>query len=348
MAGPMKIVFLQWIIGLPTLEHLADVHDVQLVGHSPTDRPVEVGRSRQRRWGPGEDPDPCFKVMDINRPDSIERLRSIQADAWVIIAFGQKLGAELLAGRFAMNLHASLLPRHRGAAPIHHAILSGDRTTGLSVITIADRIDAGDVMGSCVTEIHPRETTGELHDRLAEMGPAVIEQVLQDHASGSLQLLEQDESLVTMASKLSKSMATVRFDQASTMVRNGVHGLLPWPGCTIQIGPHRVRLLRLEAIEHDAPVRAPGSITPDGIVSCDPGHVRLLEVQSPGNRPMPFQQWLHGHPIDSDTIRPLESAMELRDTLGSAGTSHGQQSSRKAARDTCRQATSICSDAGEV
>ena len=312
MAGPMKIVFLgSGSFGLPTLEHLADVHDVQLVVTQP-DRPSGRGRSLTPTpvgaWAE-ESGLPCFKVMDINRPDSIERLRSIQADAWVIIAFVQKLGAELLAGRFAMNLHASLLPRHRGAAPIHHAILSGDRTTGLSVITIADRIDAGDVMGSCVTEIHPRETTGELHDRLAEMGPAVIEQVLQDHASGSLQLLEQDESLVTMASKLSKSMATVRFDQASTMVRNGVHGLLPWPGCTIQIGPHRVRLLRLEAIEHDAPVRAPGSITPDGIVSCDPGHVRLLEVQSPGKRPMPFQQWLHGHPIDSDTIcTPLESS----------------------------------------
>ena len=308
----MKIVFLgSGAFGLPTLKHLAVTHDVKLIVTQP-DRPSGRGRSLTPTpvgaWA-DEAGLPCFKVPDVNSPDSIERLSSIQADAWVIIAFGQKLGPKLLADRFAMNLHASLLPRHRGAAPIHHAILAGDRTTGLSVITIADRIDAGDVMGGCTTEIRPEETTGELHDRLAVMGPDVIEQVLQDHRSGSLQLIEQDESQVTMASKLSKSMATVRFDQPSAMVRNGVHGLLPWPGCTILIGPHRVRLLRIETIEHDGPTRAPGSITSDGIISCHPGHVRLLEVQSPGKRPMPFQQWLHGHPIDPGMVcTPLESS----------------------------------------
>jgi methionyl-tRNA formyltransferase len=306
----MRIVFLgSGAFGLPTLKHLAAQHDVELVVTQP-DRPSGRGRTLTPTpvgaWA-DEAGLPCLRVQDVNAPDSLEHIRSIEADAWVIIAFGQKLGESLLADTFAMNLHASLLPRHRGAAPIHHAILAGDERTGLSVITIADRIDAGDVLGQCETDIRPDETTGTLHDRLATMGPELIEQVLQAQCDGSLRPVPQDDTQSTIAPKLSKDRATVHFDQDAECVRNGVHGLVPWPGCTIRIGTHRLRLLKLEVVDRDVSTRPPGSLSVDGIVACNPGHVRLLDVQSPGKRPMPFSQWLHGHQLDeTTTCLPLD------------------------------------------
>lgn len=301
----MRIVFLgSGAFGLPVLKRLSSSHEVVLVVTQP-DRPSGRGRAMTPtpigEWAEQAGV-PCMKVQDINEPDVRDRVRAFKADAWVIIAFGQKLGEPLLADIFAMNLHASLLPRHRGAAPIHHAILVGDDRTGLSVITIADRIDAGDVMGQCDTEIRSDETTGELHDRLALLGPELIEGVLASHADGSIQSIKQDESMVTIASKLSKSQATVHFDQPAVSVRNGIHGLVPWPGCTIAIGPHRLRLLRAEVVDLEESTEPAGTLAPDGTVACNPGHVRFIEVQSPGKRSMAFDEWLNGHPLDPDMI----------------------------------------------
>src|SRR5690606_11806687 len=118
-----------------------------------------------------------IKPESVNESEVLERLRSYEcagprdrSGAWVVIAFGQKLSQPLLADRFAINLHASLLPRWRGAAPINHAILAGDAATGNSVITLADRMDAGLILGQSTRTIDPQVTAGELHDRLAEDG----------------------------------------------------------------------------------------------------------------------------------------------------------------------------------
>ena len=306
----MRIVFLgSGAFGLPVLKHLSSNHEVVQVVTQP-DRPSGRGRTMTPTpvadWAEGADV-PCMKVQDINEPEIRDRVRALKADAWVIIAFGQKLGEPLLADIFAMNLHASLLPRHRGAAPIHHAILAGDARTGLSVITIADRIDAGDVLAQCDTDVRGDETTGELHDRLALLGPELIEGVLKAHADESLHPIVQDESMVTIASKLSKRQATVHFDQPATAVRNGIHGLVPWPGCTIDFGPHRLRLLRAEVVDLENSTHPAGTLTPEGTVVCTPGHIRFIEVQSPGKRPMAFDEWLNGHPPGDEMIcSPLE------------------------------------------
>ena len=141
------------------------------------------------------------------------------------------------------------------------------------------------------------------------MGPQLIEQVLQSHGDGSLVSVPQVAAEVTVAPKLSKDRATVHFDQDACSVRNGVHGLVPWPGCTVCIGSNRLRLLKVEVLDRVETTSPPGTISPDGTISCNPGHVRLLEVQSPGRRPMSFAEWLHGHPLDdASRCSPMDSA----------------------------------------
>ncbi|MCH2154198.1 MAG: methionyl-tRNA formyltransferase, partial [Phycisphaerales bacterium] len=182
----MRIVFLgSGAFGLPTLQELAEQHEVVLVVTQP-DRPSGRGRgSTPTPIGAWADEVglPLLKTPDINSTECMDHVRGIDADAWVIIAFGQKLSPQLIHDRFAMNLHASLLPAYRGAAPIHRALLAGESHTGLSVITIADRIDAGEILGQCTTEIHSYETAGDLHDRLAALGPGLVQDVLLQHAN---------------------------------------------------------------------------------------------------------------------------------------------------------------------
>lgn len=177
-------------------------------------------------------------------------------NAFVVIAFGQKLRPALLGSTFAINLHASILPRHRGAAPVNWAILSGDSTTGVTVITLAERMDAGEILAVRTTPIGPRETAGELHDRLAALGPSAVLETLAGFSSGALSPRTQDESLATRAPKLSRADAVLSFQRSAHEIRCRVNGLSPWPGCTVRVGGETVRLLRVEEIVVDGAVGA--------------------------------------------------------------------------------------------
>jgi methionyl-tRNA formyltransferase len=301
----MRIIFLgSGEFGLPSLEHLLDCHEVPLVITQP-DRPA--GRGRQQAPTPigahaGMAGIPCLKTPDANDPSVISRIDDLNPDVLVVIAFGQKLAPELLKGRLSVNLHASLLPRYRGAAPIHWAIINGDSTTGLSVITLADRIDAGDVLGMIETPIRSSETVGELHDRLAGLGPELLEQVLGEAKQGELQPVTQDEDAATHAPKLGRADGTVHFNQAAEAVRNRVHGLTPWPGCDIRFCDHQLRLLSVEVASSSDTNTNPGLLMKDGTVACQPGSIRLIRIQSPGGRPMGFEDWLRGHAVDEPGI----------------------------------------------
>src|SRR5690606_37274615 len=174
----------------------------------------------------------------VHKPERVKEMiaeiRAIPADAWVVIAYGQYMPRALLEDRLAINLHASLLPRWRGAAPINAAILAGDTETGNSVITLADRMDAGLVLGQSRRAIGPHLTAGELHDLLAADGPALMLDVLRQHAEGRLAPVEQDEAQVTIAGKLSKADGWVDFRAPEEEVCRRIHGLTPWPGVTVE------------------------------------------------------------------------------------------------------------------
>lgn len=282
--------------GLPTLRRLAEEHELALVVTQPDRR---AGRHRQLTPTPiGEFAASralvTYKPEDPNDSAAIERIHAVDADAFVVIAYGHKLSPALLDGHFAINLHASLLPKFRGAAPINWAMIANERETGVSVITLAQRMDAGEILAQRSTVIDPLETAGELHDRLSELGVEPVLQTLRAWREGTLEPVTQDDRLASCAPKLSKADGTVSFDQPAALVRARVHGLTPWPGCTVRLGEQMVKLLRVR-VEESGVEGVAGTVLDDGRIICNPGAVQILEIQPPGKRAMSWQDYVHGH-----------------------------------------------------
>lgn len=318
----MKIVFFgSGAFGLPTLGALAREHEVMMVvtqpdkpaGRDLKPTPTPIGEWAEQNLGPRAVP--VFKPEKVNEPSVVERIRAAPADAWVVIAFGQKLGAPLLAERFAINLHASLLPRWRGAAPINHAILAGDAETGNSVIALADRMDAGVVYGQSRRPIPPESTAGELHDALSADGPRLVLRVLHERSRGVERGVSQDESRVTLAGKLSKTDGWVDFGQTAEECRRRVHGLTPWPGVAVSFKGEPLKLLRVQAAPTGAEqegVHAPGAIIdPEaGLIACGPADprapaptaLRILDVQPAGKRAMMWTDFARGRRIERGEV----------------------------------------------
>lgn len=304
----MKLLFLgSGAFGLPTLRSLAERHSLLAIVSQP-DKPAGRGGSltptpiaahaQEHLAGV-----PLFKPPKINDPAVVAQLRAFHADAWVVIAYGQKLGKALLDGIFAVNLHGSLLPRWRGAAPINAAILAGDPQVGSCVITLADRMDAGLILGEQPHPADPSLSAGQLHDLLAQDGPGLIDRVLTARRSGTLSPRPQDESLVTIAPKLSKADGWLDFSQTADACRRRIHAFNPWPGVSVTFRDQPLKLLRAssEACPADGP---PGRIlSPAGEVACGQSTtLRILEVHPPNRRPMPFQDFIRGlkPPLRSD------------------------------------------------
>lgn len=300
--------------GLPTFEALALEHEIGMVVTQP-DRPAgrggRVTPTPVGEWAGGNLPGvEIVKAERVNEEDVRERIRGVRASAWVVIAFGQKLGRRLLEDRFAINLHGSLLPRWRGAAPIHHAILAGDRVTGVSVITLAERMDAGDVLGWAEMDVPASMTAGELHDALARLGPEVVLRVLSDFEAGRLSRMAQDEALVTLAPKVTRADAWVDWGHGAEECRRRIHAMSPWPGVTVALSGTKIKLLRAEPVAsgHD---ESPGTILDarGGEVACGGGTVlRLLEVQPAGGRAMTWEEFANGHRVEGGSMLTGRSA----------------------------------------
>ncbi len=319
-AGAGRVAFLgSGAFGVPTLERLARRGEVSLVVSQPA-RPAGRGREVQptpvaaaaRSLGL-----PILESADVGAAPDAERIRAA-ADELVVIAFGQKLPASLLRDRFAINLHGSILPRWRGAAPIQRAVMEGDREVGVSVIALADRMDAGEVYATASTAPGDSETAGELHDRLSLLGPDLVTGVLEAHRRGTLRGAPQDESLATRARKLSRGDAWVDLAMDATRVAARINGLAPWPGCDATIDGAPIRLLRARTVPagdgaSPAEARASpaagsaaepvGTVDALGRVRCGRGMIELLEVQSPGGRPMPMEAWRRGRPRGAEPSR---------------------------------------------
>ena len=185
------------------------------------------------------------------------------------------------------------------AAPINWAIIGGESETGVSVITLAQTMDAGEMLAQRTIEIGRTETAGELHDRMALLGPDAVGTVLDQYASNTLESITQDESLVTQAPKMAKDDGVVAFDKPAERVRCRINGLNPWPSCTMKLGDAALKLIRADADASIAHNAAPGTLLDGGCVACGEGVVQLLEVQPAGKKPMPFDAFLRGRTIES-------------------------------------------------
>ncbi|MGH7245104.1 MAG: methionyl-tRNA formyltransferase [Phycisphaerales bacterium] len=294
----LKLVFLgSGAFGLPTLRALIAHHDIALVVTQP-DRPAGRGSSLTPTPIAAEIQSsfphiPLLKPEKINLAEVRDSIRALNADAFVVIAFGQKLGRSLLDGIYAINLHGSILPRWRGAAPINAAILAGDPYVGNSVITLADKMDAGLVLATSSHPLDPSWTTADLHDVLSADGPSLVENVLRDRPEGVV----QDESLVTIAPKFAKADGWVDFTQTADECRRRIHGLNPWPGVTVQFRGHPLKLHRAKSLDHSNQQASAGALIDPGtgIVACANSSLQLLEVQPANKRPMPWPDFARGH-----------------------------------------------------
>jgi methionyl-tRNA formyltransferase len=286
--------------GVPTLEALArSGYEIVQVVTQP-DRPAGRGRSvvptpvARHALGRGL---PVLRTSDINK----EALPP--ADLMVVIAFGQKICAgQVDHPRLgSINLHASVLPKFRGAAPINWAILAGETITGNSVIRLAARMDAGTILGQTSIAIEPLETAGELHDRLALDGVGLVLKVIDELGSGNAVEAVQDETRATIAPKLSRKSAVLDFGKPAEVVARTIRGLYPWPGCRARLldaeGAElgRIRLARVRAVQGEGTRWRLGEITTTGAVQCGDEAIDVLELQPDGGKSMAMPDYRRGH-----------------------------------------------------
>lgn len=287
--------------GLPTLRALADSRHrvVQVVSQPdrPAGRGMKLTPTPVSQWA-AERGIPLLRTGDVNA----EALPP--ADVMVVIAFGQKIAEHVTKHPRlgAVNLHGSILPKFRGAAPVNWAIIAGERETGNSIIRLAPKMDAGAVLAQSRLAIGPLETAGELHDRLAADGAPLMLRVLDDLAAGTAVEREQDHSKATLAKKLSRESARLEWHGPAREAARRIRGMYPWPGCRARLmdGEREVARLTLVRATHDDrgedyPAKA-GEILPDGTVACDVGRLVVVELQPEGKRPMPLEAFRNGHP----------------------------------------------------
>ncbi len=254
---------------------------------------------------------PVFQPQHIRR-DGLTDLQKLAPDLCVTAAFGQILSQTVLdvPPLGTINVHASLLPRHRGSAPINWAILQGDREAGVTTMMTARGIDNGDMLLRAATPIAPGETAGELTERLSVMGASLLLDTLKALENGTLTRVPQDESAMTYDPMLNKDMGVIDWTRPAAEIVSRIHGLNPWPGCTTPYEGQRLKLLRAEA--------ADGAGQPGEILTADPkgglvivageGAVRVTQMQAPGGKPMNPRDYLRGHPMAVGTVLKEEQA----------------------------------------
>ncbi len=302
----MNIVFLgSGAFGLPTLQRLARDHTITGIVTQPDRKAGRGGKLTPTpigAWAGEHLPAvPMIKPEKINQPEHRETVRGWKADAWVVIAYGQYLGQKLIEDRFAINLHASKLPRWRGASPINSAIVAGDTTTGNSVITIDKEMDAGAVLAQSSRPINPEYTAAMLHDQLSHDGPELVMKVLEDRLHDRVEYLTQDPSQVTLAAKMSKSDGVVAFAQPARLVCARINGLNPWPSIKIRFRDESIKINQSKPSDHQSQ-ELPGTIVDAalGLVACgDGGCIELLQVQPMNKRAMEWKAFANGRSINN-------------------------------------------------
>lgn len=243
-----------------------------------------------------------------------EALRQLNADVFVVVAF-----RILPAAVFEMpplgtiNLHPSLLPQLRGAAPLNWAIINGLTVSGISTIFIRKEIDAGNIILQRPEKIATHETAGDIHDRFAQIGAQMIVESLDKISSGPVATTAQDPDLVTPAPKITREMCYLDFDQPATGVKNWIHGLSPFPGAIVTWQGKQLKLLRAN-VSSDISEAKPGTVVIAGDdsleIACNPGQVRITELQLQGRKALKTADFLRGTPLKAgDHLDRIEAGL---------------------------------------
>jgi len=240
---------------------------------------------------------PVFTPANLRSPDAAARFASHGADVAVVVAYGLILPKPILdvPANGCLNLHASLLPRWRGAAPIHRAIMAGDKETGVMVMKMNQGLDTGPIAMAERVTIGPDETTGELHDKLARLGADLLLRALGALEKGQLQVTPQPAAGVN-ANKVDKQETRIDWTKPWDEVHNHCRGLSPFPGAWCELpGVGRIKILRTTRGEGEG---EPGRVLDDKLtIACGSGAVRIVELQRAGGKPMQADEFLRGTPV---------------------------------------------------
>ena len=246
---------------------------------------------------------PVFQPEKMRDGTALSILQSLQPDLVVVVAYGRILPDDLLAvpPLGTINVHGSLLPRYRGAAPIQWSVLNGDEKTGVTTMYLASAMDAGDIIFSEETEIGEYETSGELYDRLKLLGAELLIKTVRAIEAGCAPRIPQDDSKATYVTMLDKSLCPLDFSKPARAVVKWIYGLQPWPVATAELGGVTLKVFSA-LLTHRRTDLAPGSVVSagkDGIeIACGDGETVLLtEVQAPGKKRMRAEDYLRGHKL---------------------------------------------------
>jgi methionyl-tRNA formyltransferase len=306
---PLRIVFFgSPQFAVPSLAELvASSHSIVGVVTQP-----DRARGRGQKVGPGpvktfalEHRLPVLQPERLRDPGLPDALLAWQPDLGVVVAYGKLIPPQLLGAPplGMINVHASLLPRYRGAAPIHRAVIDGEIETGVTIMRVADRLDSGNMLARAMRPIGPDETSATIERDLAQLGARLLLEVVNAMSRNALSEEPQDERLATYAPRLTKEEGRIDWTRSPVEIHNRVRGLFPWPHAFTTVDGERLIILAAEVVAAAGPVTAsPGTIVG---VSTDAVHVAaggggvvaIREVQPEGRRPMAIRDYLAGHPL---------------------------------------------------
>lgn len=302
----MNVVFMGTPdFAVPSLENIAKVHNVQAVFTQP-DKPV----GRKMVLTP---PDvkvcaeklgiPVYQPVKLKDSDSYEIIMELNPDVIVVVAYGQILPENILniPKYGCINVHGSLLPKYRGAAPIQWSVLNGDKVTGVTTMYMEKGLDTGDILETKEYEIGINDTAGEVFDTLAEMGGKLILDTLEKAEKGQLYPIKQDDSKSSYAKMLDKSMCNIDFSKTNLQVHNQVRGLSPWPVASTKLNGKVLKIFETRLAEGKG---KPGEIlnTNPLTIACGEGAVVVNTVQLQGKKKMDSKAFLQGHKLEKGTV----------------------------------------------
>ena len=246
---------------------------------------------------------PVYQPKSMKGDDAFAQLEEIDPDVIVVAAYGQILPKRVLdLPKFGcVNIHGSLLPKYRGAAPIQQAVLNGDKVTGVTTMLMDVGLDTGDILLTKETEIGINETSAELFDRLSLMGGELIEETLDALENCTVEPKKQDEKLASHTSKIDKSMCPVSFDKPALEIHNRIRGLYSWPIATAQIGGKRVKIHKARLCDKSGRAGEILSVKPL-VIACAEGSVEILELQPEGKKKMTAEAFAAGHKLKTGEI----------------------------------------------
>ncbi len=247
---------------------------------------------------------PVYQPENFREGETVEQLRALQPDVLAVVAYGRILPQSVLdiPVKGAVNIHASLLPEYRGSAPYQWAVLDGKQYTGVTAQYMALQMDAGDVIDVAKTPIGPKETAGELLDRLAVLGADLLAKTLSRlESEAAVPGVKQEEADVSYAPMLDKTMCPIDFNKTAQQVHNQVRGLNPWPVATMELSGKRFKVYETALVENhgNAPAGSVLGLTKTGLqIACGDGAVEIRVLQAEGGKRMAAPDYFRGHPLE--------------------------------------------------